>query len=153
MVTGALGMLGYVGFAHLQPQPALNPAELLARTLRRRAVDARVVEALPWLLVRYPNVNWTWLVQYAKQHDLQNRLGFVVTLAKGLAERRNDAAAAAALEKWEQVLEVSRLQKEDSFAGDTLTAAERRWLATHRSPEAARWNLLSNVSAETLASA
>lgn len=152
MVASALGTLGYQGFAHLAPKPALNPAELLVRALRRRSVEARVVEALPWLLIRYPNVNWQWLVPYSKQHDLQNRLGFVVTLARELAERRDDAVTANALRRWERVLEESRLQKEDSFAGEALTETERRWLQTNRSAEAAQWNLLSNVGAETLAS-
>jgi transcriptional regulator with XRE-family HTH domain len=153
MVASALGTLGYSGFAHLAPKHALNPAELLVRTLRRKNVEARVVEALPWLLVQYPNVNWNWLVPYSKQHDLQNRLGFVVTLARELAERRNDTVTVNSLKKWERVLEESRLQKEDSFAGETLTEAERRWLKTNRSAEATQWNLLSNVTAEALASA
>jgi transcriptional regulator with XRE-family HTH domain len=153
MVASALGTLGYSGFAHLGRTRALNPAELLARTLRRGNVEARLVEALPWLLVRYPDLDWEWLVPYSKQHDLQNRLGFVVTVARELAERRSDAAAANSLRKWESVLEHSRLQKEDSFAGDALTEAERRWLEANRSPEAAQWNLLSNMSAEALAGA
>ena len=87
------------------------------------------------------------------EYNLQNRLGFVVTVARELAERRNDATTARALLKWERTLEGSRLQKEDSFAGETLTDAERRWLRTNRSPEAARWNLLSNISVDTLAHA
>ena len=153
MVASALGTLGYSGFAHLGQKRAVNPAELLARTLRRKNVEARLVEALPWLLVRYPNVDWDWLVPYAKQHDLQNRLGFVVTLARELAERQNDAATANSLKQWERVLENSLLQKEDSFAGEALTEAERRWLKANRSTEAAQWNLLSNVSAEALVSA
>jgi hypothetical protein len=131
----------------------LNPAELLVRTLRREDVEARLLEALPWLLVRYPNVDWDWLVRFSKQHDLQNRLGFVVTLARELAERRSDAVAANSLKKWERVLENSRLQKEGSFAGEALTEAERQWLKANRSAEAAQWNLLSNVSAETLVDA
>jgi transcriptional regulator with XRE-family HTH domain len=153
LAARALGALGYSGFAHLASKHALNPAELLARTLRHKNVEARVVEALPWLLVRYPTINWNWLVPYSKQHDLQNRLGFVVTLARELAERRGDAVAVDALKKWEGLLEDSRLQKEDSLAGDSLTDAERRWLRANRSAEAAHWNLLSNVGAETLASA
>ena len=89
----------------------------------------------------------------AKQHDFQNRLGFVVTLARELADRSGDASTAQVLRTWEGVLERSRLQKEDSFAGDTLTDAERRWLQTNRSEEAAQWNMLSNVSLHTLTNA
>lgn len=150
--ASALGTLGYSGFAHLAPKLALNPAELLVRTLRLKNVEARVVEALPWLLARYPDVDWKWLVPYSKQHDLQNRLGFVVTLARELAERRGEVTTVDVLKKWEGILEDSRLQKEDSFAGDGMTEAERRWLRANRSTEAAHWNLLSNVSVEELAS-
>ena len=150
-VARMLGTLGYPGFAHLGPTRALNPAELLVRTLRQKHVESRVVEALPWVLVRFPELDWDWLVLQAKQHDLQNRLGFVVTLARELAERENNLSTANVLRKWERALEHSRLLKDDAFAGDALTHAERRWLLTNRSAEAAHWNVLSNVSVETLA--
>ena len=86
--AGSPSAPGYEPLAHVRRARAVNPAELLVRTLRNRRVEARVVEALPWLLVRYPDLDWKWLVSSAKQHDLQNRLGFVVTLARELAERR-----------------------------------------------------------------
>jgi hypothetical protein len=128
----------------------LNPAELLVRTLSAQNVEARLVEALPWLLLNYPNVDWAWLLSAAKQNDLQNRLGFVVTVARRLAETRGRTSAAEVLRHWESVLEHSRLQKEEAFSGDALTEAERKWLRNHRSEEAAQWNLLTNISAETV---
>ena len=152
-VASALATLGYPGFAHLARARKLNPAELLDRTLRRPHVEARLAEALPWVLVHYANLDWEWLVSQAKQHDFQNRLGFVVTVARGLADHSGDASTAQAMRAWEGVLERSRLQKEDSFAGDRLTDAERRWLRTNRSAEAAQWNMLSNVSVDTLTNA
>jgi len=152
-VAAVLASLGYPGFTHLTRTRKLNPAELLVRTLRRPHVEARLAEALPWVLVHYANLDWEWLVAQAKQHDFQNRLGFVVTLARELADRSGDASTAQVLRTWEGVLERSRLQKEDSFAGDTLTDAERRWLQTNRSEEAAQWNMLSNVSLHTLTNA
>ena len=152
-VAGTLGTLGYPGFAYLHHNRRLNPAEFLVRTLRRKNLDARLVEALPWVVMRNPQLDWKWLLPTAKQHDLQNRLGFVVTVARQLAERQNDPAMATKLRKWERVLEHSRLQQEDAFAGDTLTEAERRWLRENRPPEAANWNLLTSIRAETLSSA
>jgi transcriptional regulator with XRE-family HTH domain len=155
-IVASLAILGYPGFAHLAQAKRvreLNPAELLDRTLRGPHVEARLAEALPWVLVRYPDLDWEWLVSQAKQHDFQNRLGFVVTIARELADRSGNASTAQALRAWESVLERSRLQKEDSFAGDTLTDGERRWLQTNRSPEAAQWNMLSNVSVDTLTNA
>lgn len=148
-----LSTLGYPGFAHVAKRHNLNPAELLVRTLDCGNVEARLVEALPWVLVQFPDLDWKWLLLQAKQRDLQNRLGFVVTIARELAERRADHATADTLRHWEHVLEDSRLQKEDAFSGAALTEAERRWLKTNRSTEAAHWNLLSNVSADTLSHA
>lgn len=151
-IAGSLGTLGYPGFAYLRSNRKLNPAELLVRTLRRKTLDARLVEALPWVVARHPKLDWKWLLATAKQNDLQNRLGFVVTVARQLAERQNDQKTAATLRKWEAVLEHSRLQREDAFSGDTLTETERRWLRANRPPDAERWNLLTNVRVETLSS-
>jgi hypothetical protein len=127
----------------------LNPAEMLVRTLQAKDVDARLVEALPWVLVKYPDLDWNWLLREAKANDLQNRLGFVVTVAKELAESRGDLQTAQQLSHWEQALENSRLQREDAFR-ESLTDAERRWLRVNRSTEAAKWNVLSNLSASVL---
>jgi transcriptional regulator with XRE-family HTH domain len=146
----ALSALGYPAFAQFGTQPKLNPAELLVRTLDSENVEARLVEALPWVLVNFPSLDWQWLVRNAKQRDLQNRVGFVVTVAKELAERRNDRDTAETLRRWERVLEDSRLQREDAFSRESLTDAERTWLRTNRSTEAAHWNLLSNMSVDTL---
>jgi transcriptional regulator with XRE-family HTH domain len=152
-VATALASFGYPGFAHLPRARRLNPAELLARTLRRPYVEARLAEALPWVVARHPTLDWEWLVSQAKQHDFQNRLGFVVTLARELADRFGDSSTEQMLRAWERVLERSRLQREDSFAGDTLADAERRWLLTNRSVEATQWNMLSNISVNTLTDA
>ena len=152
-VARALGTLGYGGFAHLGRGRKMNPAEVLVRTLSAKNVEARLVEALPWLLVSYPNLDWPWLVSAAKQNDVQNRLGFVVTVARELAEKRGGSDAVETLRLWEGVLENSRLQKEDAFSQETLTEAERKWLRSHRSNAAAHWNLLTRVSAETVTSA
>ena len=149
----SLGMLGYTGFAHLRKGRRLNPTELLLRTLRADDVDGRVVEALPWLLVRYPELRWDWLVRLVKQEDLQNRLGFLVSLALSLAEARQDDRTTEVLRGWEQRLEPSRLLRSDSFSRNTMTDAERHWLASHRSPTAEHWNVLSTLTVENLSDA
>ena len=151
-VARALGTLGYTGFAHLPRTRRLNPAELLMRALSAKNVEARLVEALAWLLVNYPNMDWPWLLRTAKQNDLQNRLGFLVSVAREVADGQRQADVARILAHWESVLENSRLQKEDAFAQDTLTRAERAWLRDNRSDVAARWNLLTSISAGAVAS-
>ncbi len=147
--ASSLGRVGYPGFAYLRGGHVLNPAEVLVGTLKAENLDARLVEALPWVLAAYPDLDWAWLVREAKLNDLQNRLGLVVTVARELAERRADSRTAETLSHWERVLERSRLQREEAFR-ESLTDAEREWLRANRSPEAARWNVLSTLADKTV---
>ena len=147
--ASALARFGYPGFAYLRHGAPLNPAEMLVRTLQAKDVDARLVEGLPWVLVKYPDLDWNWLLRETKANDLQNRLGFVVTLAKELAASNGDRQTAHKLAHWEQALENSRLQREETFR-ESLTDAERRWLRVNRSKEAEKWNVLSNLNSGVL---
>lgn len=152
-VARALGRLGYPGFAYLRNGAKVNPMEVLLGALLADDVDARVVEGLPWLLLQYPDVDWNRLVMYVKQHDAQNRLGFLVALASRLAAAKGDAAAAELLERREQALQRSLLQQDDTFSRASLTQAERRWLSVNRSPEAKRWNVLATLNVDRLLNA
>jgi transcriptional regulator with XRE-family HTH domain len=147
--TRALGTLGYPGFAHYRQRQTLNPADLLLKALRTPELDARVVEALVWVALTYADLDWEWLTREAKVNDLQNRLGFLVTLARQLAEGAGSADAAARLALPEEALGHSRLLREDAFR-PSMTEAERRWLREHRPPEAVHWNVLTNLSAGDL---
>ena len=137
-----LASLGYPGFAHLRRRPKVNPASFLLSVLAQRNVEARVLEGLPWLVFRYPNMDFDWLVPQARSKSLQNRLGFCVTLARL-------AGGNASLEKPEQELLDSKREKEDSFCRE-LSETERRWLRVHRSEEAGEWNLLSDLRPDAL---
>lgn len=138
-----LAALGYPGFAHLRRgSKKVNPAEFLLTALEQNNLEARVAEGLPWLVFRYPDMDFAWLVTQARTKNLQNRLGFTVTLAK-LASHK------AALEAPEQALAESKLVKEDSFCR-VLNNAESRWLRENRSEQAAQWNLLSDLSPDQL---
>lgn len=149
----ALGRLGYPGFAHLGRVRMENPGETLLRVLVSDKPEARSVEGLAWLLLRYRNLDWKWILNQAKVHDAQNRLGYVVTLARGLADRKGDPLAAETLRHWEETLERSKLAREDAFGGSALTEVERRWLRQQQSPEAAKWNMLATTAAEHLTNA
>jgi transcriptional regulator with XRE-family HTH domain len=148
----ALGALGYPGFAYVRGRRRLNPAELLLKVLRAEDVEARVVDALPWILVEYPDIDWPWLVREAKISDLQNRLGFLLTVARQVAELRSDERATETLAERERTLEGSRLVREDAFRTN-MTEAERRWLRQNRPAHAAHWNMLSTMSGRELADA
>ena len=108
-----------------------------------------MAEALPWLVLAFPDLDWDWLVPRAKQRDLQNRLGYVVSLARGVATLQG-LDVAGALEAREAFLDRSRLVREDVFGRSSLTEAERRWLRSNRPPEAAHWNMLSDLRPEHL---
>ena len=148
-----LGVLGYPGFSYLRAsrrKQARNPAEVLLGALSEPDLDARVAEGLPWLVLRYVDMDWSWLTDNAKLGDLQNRLGFAVSLASELAEMRNDSETVAALQSRLPVLEKARLAREDTFCHESLTVAEKMWLRQHRSATAAHWNLLTDMRAEHL---
>lgn len=147
-----LADLGYPGFAHLgRKRPRRkNPAEVLFNTLNADQRDARIMEALPWLALAYPDMDWPELIKAAKLNDLQNRLGFVVSLARELAEARGDKTVAAKLRRQEQTLEPSRLAREGTFCNQSMTNAERRWLVINRPVRAIHWRLLTDLIPEHL---
>jgi transcriptional regulator with XRE-family HTH domain len=147
-----LAHLGYPGFKHLRRhrhQATKNPAAVLFSALTQKQLEPRSAEALPWLVMTFADLDWDWLVPRVKALDLQNRLGFIVTLARQLAERLN-APVVQLLREKEGLVERSRLVREDAFGRPTMTEAEKRWLRINRSAEAHHWNVLSNLSAEHL---
>lgn len=149
-VAKSLSALGYEPFGYVRARRHLNPAEVLLRALRHPDLESRVAEGLPWILLQYPDVDWNWLLREAKLADVQNRLGFVVTLARQVAERQGRDALTSALRVRETALDASRLAREDTFCHESLTQAELRWLRTTRPPEAAHWNLLTSLRADQL---
>ena len=118
--------------------------------LRADNLDSRLTEALPWVLLKHPDLNWEWLVRAAKVNDLQNKLGFITSVARRLAEKLGKHETVSLLREQESVLERSRLVREETLCHDSLTQSERRWLRSHRSAEAKHWNLLTDLSPEHL---
>lgn len=147
-----LADLGYLGFSHLKrKRPSRkNPADVLLSALNAQQREARAVEALPWLLLAYPDMKWNEVTRLAKMLDLQNRLGFLVNVAGGMAEKRNDTPLANLLRSREADLERSMLAREDTLCNENMTRAERRWLTTERPENAKHWRILSNLKLEHL---
>ena len=146
----SLAALGYPGFSYMRSRRKVNPAEVLLAALAQKNLESRLAEALPWLLLRYPDVDSLWLAREAKLHNLQNRLGFVVSLARRLSERSSDTESLHALAKLQQELEQSRLAREDTFCQESLSEPERHWLREQRSHDARHWNLLTDWTPETI---
>ena len=92
----------------------------------------------------------SWLVENARKFNLQNRLGFVVSLARRVAEMRQEGARATELTQLENLLDDSRLVKEDNFYRPPRTEGEKEWLRTNRTEYAAHWNLLTDMRPEHL---
>lgn len=141
-----LAALGYEGFSHLKPSRGKNPADVLLSGLNSRKRDARLVEALPWVVLAFSDMPWGRLVKTAKAYDLQNRLGFVTNMARRVAESKGDERVAARLRQRERELEHSLLAREETLCNEPMTKAERKWLETERPDEAKHWHLLTNLS-------
>ena len=141
-----LSALGYPKFAHVAPaRPKSTPDSLLVSVLAGANVDARVVEALPWLVRRHADqLDLDWLVRQAKLQNLQNRLGFV--LQTGGVETPKIVAAVRELER-------ARLLQEATLCWDSMPAATREWMRVHRTPSAKHWNILTRLQSEDVDSA
>ncbi len=150
-LAGQLGALGYPGFAYMRHRRKRNPAAVLVSALLSNDLESRIVEALPWLVLQYPDLDWEWVLIEVKLRDLQNRLGFVVGLAHELeAARESSGETAAVLRRVAARLERARLAREDTLCQENLSAAEREWLRKTRPAAAAHWNLLSDLRPEAL---
>lgn len=147
-----LAALGYPGFAYLRrSKPQKHPGEVLLTALATEHLEARLFEALPWLVLRYWDIDKDWLVAQARVHNLQNRLGFVVSLARSAAHRSGvmNVERDSALSSLESMLSYSLLAREETL-GRPVSNAELSWLRKHRSKQAMEWNLLTNWRPEVL---
>jgi len=144
------GALGYPGYSYLQSRPR-NPAEVLFDALNRPDLDARLVEALPWLPLQYSNMDWNWLVTQAKVHNRQNRLGFVVALSTKVASRLAQQDVAKRLSQVVKMLEEARLAKTDTLCQESWPPSQRRFAHKQRSVLAAYWKLDTRLTENDLA--
>lgn len=142
-----LAALGYPGFAHVPAGLPQNPASTVLDAVMKKDLDTRLVEALPWVLRNYTDLNWEYLRDQVKLRNAQNRLGYVVHLAKSVA---GSHSAVETLSRWEQELEEARLAREGTLCREAMPARERAWLRVHRPAAAAHWNLLTGLTAEQL---
>ena len=146
-ITGQLAGFGYPGFMHMKkPSKVLNPAVVVAGALVHADLDTRLVEALPWVLSAFYDLDWEWLSAQCRLGNQQNRLGYLVSLARRLPRREADGALAIALSE----LERSRLAIEGTLCRESMSVAERTWVRKHRPPEAQHWNLLTALTVDQL---
>jgi|SRR5579862_152014 len=149
-----LASLGYPGFASMRSAWKRNPVQVLLDALAQDQLEARLIEALPWLLTSYANMsdaNRDWLLEQARLRNLTNRLGFVVTLALQVLERKGETASGPyeSLALLEKGLKESRLAKEDTLC-QSLSTREQEWIRQTRPQEAEFWHLLTDWRPEHL---
>lgn len=136
-----LSALGYPGFAHVaKSRTRPSPETLLMTVLTRPDADARVVEALPWLVATFQSgFDFGSMVRQAKLQNLQNRLGFVLHVAAVDTAERLTAV---------RELERARLLQEDTLCWDSMPDATRAWMRANRTPLAEHWNVLTRLRSE-----
>ncbi len=142
-----LGSLDYPGFKHVHVETPNNPAEVVLGALMKSSLETRLVEALPWVLSKYTDLDWEWLRDNAKLNNAQNRLGYVVHLAE---QTSLDPQAVAVLAGWKAELEKARLAHEGTLCRDSMSEPERKWVKAKRPEAAVHWNLLTTLRAEEL---
>jgi transcriptional regulator with XRE-family HTH domain len=148
-----LSGLGYPGFAYLRASKKENPAVVLLTALAQKDLEARLAEALPWVLLHYgADMDTTWLVQQARLRNLSNKLGFVVDLARRAAEQQDTPTSRhyVSLGQLRENLRQSRLDVEDTLCQSHVSQNERAWLRQARSTDAEYWHLLTNWQPEHL---
>jgi transcriptional regulator with XRE-family HTH domain len=148
-----LSRLSYPGFANLRGGKGENPAVLLVSALAQRDLEARLVEALPWVLLHHgADMDAAWLVRQARLRNLSNKLGFVVDLALRSLERRGETCSRhyTPLGGLRRDLSQSRLDVEDTLCQSHVSENERNWLRQARSSDAEFWHLLTNWQPEHL---
>jgi hypothetical protein len=107
---------------------------------------------MPWLLLNFGRLDHRVLVDKARELGVQNRLGFVVALAKQVARRSpTHVRRLAELESLESALETHRLANEDLLGQSFRTEKLRAWVEKNRSKEAVHWNVVTSLAAEHLA--
>jgi transcriptional regulator with XRE-family HTH domain len=146
-----LASLGYPGFEHVRSDDVSNPAEVILDAVVNRNLDTRLVEALPWVLSVHSDLDWEWLRDHARLRNAQNRLGYLVHLAKQAARALPKLhSAMGALSQYQEELEESRLAREGTLCRDSMPERERAWVRDHRPEAAVHWKLLTNLTVEQL---
>lgn len=150
LLASKLAGLGYPKYSHLKKTKKTNPAAVLMSALETDELDSRTVEALPWLIFNFSEMDWMPVINSAKLNDAQNRLGFLLSLAGDLSKQKQNEAKLALFKNLLTILGKSRLLSNDSFRRRSLAESEKAWLIKNRSRNARYWRMLSNLSANHL---
>ena len=158
----ALAVLGYPGFAYLTAylqfetgsKDAFDPGELIRWAITQNVINTRVTEALPWLIAAYATqINWEKLIGSAQQQKVQNRLGYLASLALQLVESKQTLSRPEArLLLQESLLRLQGIQQpqEQTLMNEEIGPVMRNWVIGNRPPEAAKWHILTTITTDDL---
>ncbi len=144
-LAAQLAALGYPGFRHLARRHKKNPAAVLLAAILAEDIEVRVIEALPWLVAEYSDLDWEWVIREAKLRDAQNRLGFLVTLARQVAEKRGNNEAANRLGRVGKGWTGRAWFARTPYARPRSPTLSAAGFARVRPPAAHYWNLLTDL--------
>jgi hypothetical protein len=147
-MADALNLLGHPGFRTLfyglEEETPPDPAVVLVAILSCDDLDESIVEAIPWLILRFEHLDWDWIVREAVSRRIQNRLGFMVNLAAQVAaEGAVEQERLVFLTRLEERLFEFRIDAEDALCSRRLGNERKQRLRELRSSEARQWGILS----------
>jgi hypothetical protein len=151
-LASQLSLLGYPGFAYLNTSTisAVNVIEFLLLAISTDSLDVRSIEALPWVLLEYWQLDFKGLVEASVKQRQQNRLGFLVNLARRVSDGISNSRRTNKLRELECSLNDVREDRECGWMRSPINDAEKRWMLQHRSKEARHWRVLTSLSPEHL---
>ena len=142
----ALGALGYPGFrtlfSGLEAEEGHDPSVVLMAALACDRIEESMLEALPWLVLRFEHLDWRWLIGEVRRRGVQNRLGFVVSLALRAGAGMLGMERLTRLAAVEEELFACRLEREET-RWPRVAPARRPVLAARRGEEAVQWGVPS----------
>lgn len=119
-LAAQIANLGYGKFSHLKKKlKKINPAVILISALKTDDLESRIVESLPWLVYKFPKMDWSQVIKSAKISNAQNRLGYILSLAYKRAKNEPDKEKKILFKELLSDLEKSKLFCEDHFKGKT----------------------------------
>jgi hypothetical protein len=154
-MADALMLLGHPSFRtlfyELEEEPAPDPGVVLVAILSCEDLDTRIIEAAPWIILRFEHLDWEWIIREARERRVQNRLGFLVNLAAQVAaDNYAEQERLIFLTRLEERLFEFRMDKEDTLCVKRMTEAEKVTLREARTSEARQWGLLTDLRARDI---
>ena len=83
-----LAAIGYPGYGYLRRprQSGETSMKVLLGVLSCTDPEPRLIEALPWIILRHWRTDFSLLIEEAETLHVQNQLGFLVSIARRISQ-------------------------------------------------------------------